>query len=113
MKELLKDMSHLEQQFAVLWEERYPNIDLFFDSVKPIDGRQFRLDFASVESKVAIEIQGGLRIASGGHNLGKDYEKLNLCQEQGWIIYLLAPQHITTEWIDRIALIIENRIKIR
>lgn len=57
-----------------------------FDTV-----RRFRFDYAILEPKIAIEIDGGLWIDGGGrHNRAKgfinDMEKLNLAASQGWRI---------------------------
>ena len=50
--------------------------------------RKFRFDFAILEHKIGIEIQGGQWLTKSGHNTGKglqkDYEKLNLAQIEGW-----------------------------
>lgn len=58
--------------------------------------RKFRFDFAWVEGKVAIEVDGGIwRGAAGGHTSGtgkmRDMEKDMLAQLDGWQVYRFAP----------------------
>ena len=52
-----------------------------------IKGRKFRFDFAWIERKLLVEINGGTYTV-GAHSTGKgiarDYEKSNLAQLQGW-----------------------------
>lgn len=59
--------------------------------------RGWRLDWAWVEDKIAIEIQGGLFV-QGRHNQGaslvKEYEKLNEAQVMGWRVFLVTPQQV-------------------
>lgn len=51
--------------------------------------RKWRLDFAFVEQKLGVEIQGGA-FSSGGHSRGagqaKDHQKINEAQKLGWMI---------------------------
>ena len=82
----INDMSKLEDLFAQLWVEKYPNINLI-SQYKLIPNRQFLADFAYLESKVAIEIQGGW--IKGGHTTGRellaDCEKSVLAASLGCI----------------------------
>jgi len=52
-----------------------------------IKGRKFRFDFAWVERKLLVEVNGGT-YAKGAHSTGRgiarDYEKANLAVLQGW-----------------------------
>lgn len=57
------------------------------------EGRQWRLDVAWPEAKVALEINGGIW-TGGRHTRGtvlKDYEKLNAAQRDGWVVLQCAP----------------------
>lgn len=49
--------------------------------------RRWKIDFADVPNKIAVEIEGGLFVY-GGHNRGRDYiedlEKYNALTVQGW-----------------------------
>jgi hypothetical protein len=98
--------SHLERQFADLWLSTYPAIDLHSE-YRFSPPRRYRWDFCHLESKVAIEIQGGVWMAKSGHSGGtglvKDYEKLCLAASQGWRVFLLADAMITGEWLGMIA----------
>ncbi len=52
--------------------------------------RKFRFDFAWIEQRVAVELQGGVWIR-GRHTRGGGYEtdceKMNLAQSLGWQVY--------------------------
>ena len=61
--------------------------------------RRWRFDFAFVEEKIALEIEGGIWKGSvGGHTSGtgypKDCEKYNLAAANGWSVY-----RFTTEMV--------------
>jgi hypothetical protein len=105
-------MSNLEDKFAQLWTTRHPNIILERE-ILAIPKRKFRLDFASSEALVGIEIQGQLW-HKGRHNTGtgllSSYEKHNLHILYGWSVFQLADKMITEEWIDKIANIIANKL---
>jgi hypothetical protein len=98
--------SHLEQQFADLWLDLYPDIDLHSE-YRFSPPRRYRWDFCHLESKVAIEIQGGVWMGKSGHSGGtglvKDYEKLCLAAARGWRVFLLADSMITDEYLGSIA----------
>lgn len=101
--------SHLEQQFAELWLSLYPTIDLHSE-YRFSPPRRYRWDFCHLESKVAIEIQGGVWMGKSGHSGGtgvlKDYEKLCLAAAKGWRVFLLAESMITDEYLGAIAVAI-------
>lgn len=69
--------------------------------------RKWRLDFAIVDAKVGIELQGGLFI-QGRHTQGaallKEYEKLNAAQALGWRVGLFTPQQniAAMDWLDSV-----------
>jgi hypothetical protein len=52
--------------------------------------RKWRFDFAFLERKIAVEIEGGTWI-NGRHNRGssiaKDFEKYNAAASLGWLVY--------------------------
>jgi hypothetical protein len=99
-------MSHLEQQFADLWLSLYPDIDRGSE-YRFSPPRRYRWDFCHLESKVAIEIQGGVWMGKSGHSGGtgvlKDYEKLCLAATKGWRVFLLADSMINDEYLGAIA----------
>jgi hypothetical protein len=103
--------SHLEERFADLWLSLYPDIDLHSE-YRFSPPRRYRWDFCHPESKVAIEIQGGVWMRRSGHSGGtglvKDYEKLNLAASLGWRVFLLAESMIDPLWLETIALTING-----
>lgn len=56
-----------------------------------IKGRKFRFDFAWLERKLLVEVNGGT-YTQGAHSTGRgiarDYEKANLAVLQGWRVLL-------------------------
>ena len=81
--------------------------------------RRWRLDFANVSSKVALEIDGGEFLTGkkkGAHNRGSqmanDYEKRNAAIELGWVVFQLTGAMVNNDplgWAKRIADVIEER----
>ena len=62
-------------------------------------GRKFRFDFAILDKKIAIEIEGG--VWSGGrHTRGagysKDMEKYNLATLNGWRLLRYTPDQLNS-----------------
>ena len=94
--------SELEITFANLWVAYYPEIDLYSEHrfAKP---RRFRFDFAHLESKVAIELQGGIFNLNTRHINGaalvKEHEKLNLAASLGWRLF-----YVSTKTVNDISL---------
>ncbi|MGL5807005.1 MAG: hypothetical protein ACRC11_16450 [Xenococcaceae cyanobacterium] len=104
-------VSSLELEFDSLWESLYPDLDLETE-VLLIPGRKFRFDYAHIEAKVAIELNGQiwrLGAHSSGTGLQRDYEKLNLAQALGWCVFQLSSEMITRYWADKIAQVIRAR----
>lgn len=73
--------------------------------------RRWRFDYAFLEQKVAIEIDGGAFLAGGGrHTRGvgfeRDCEKLNAAAVAGWRLLRFSPRMVQTgaalDWITRI-----------
>lgn len=68
--------------------------------VKVTEKRRFRFDFAWMNEKLAVEIEGGIWI-QGRHTRGvgyvKDMEKYNLAAEAGWRVLRFTPQQIKKE----------------
>lgn len=77
--------------------------------------RRWRFDYALLEHKIAIEIDGGVWLKGGGrHNRGagfiKDMEKLNAAASLGWLILRFTPQQrLKSETLE----IIHQTIKLR
>lgn len=59
--------------------------------------RKWRFDFAWLDQKVALEVEGGIWIG-GGHNRGKgfakDIEKYNEAVRLGWRVLRCQPKEI-------------------
>lgn len=114
----IKFNSHLEFQFAHHWDILYPNIDLVHDcTIEAVSsiGDSYRYDFLQFQSKVAIEIQGGVWSPKMAHNSGaglqRDYHKCNLAQICGWNAFMLSEDMLTDEWLHLIAKHIKSRLK--
>ena len=103
-------MSHLEEQFARLWLDLHPNIDLYSE-YRFLPSRRFRFDFAETKTKIAIEIQGG-NWGRGRHTNPKalinEYEKLSLAALHGWRVFLLSGEMVNEEWVNAIAEVIKK-----
>ncbi len=59
--------------------------------------RRWRFDWAFIEPKLAVEIQGGT-FSGGRHTRGgalrKEYEKLNAAACLGWRVLMLLPEQV-------------------
>lgn len=99
-----------ESKFIEYWEFLYPDIDLYRE-YKFLPDRRFRFDFASVDSRVGIEINGG-NWTRGRHTnpraLQSEYEKLNLATLNGWRVFVLSPEMIEEKWLNMIAATIQK-----
>ena len=77
--------STLEELFA--FQATAAGLPAFEREVCVIPGRKFRFDFAFIEQKLLVEIQGGT-YNGGAHGRGvginRDYEKGNLAVMHGW-----------------------------
>ena len=121
-------MSALEDQFLSLWQAHYPQLVLereFSDIdawekdyqeryLKSKRSKRYRLDFAHLESKVGVEIQGGV-YNRGRHVTGSGYErdckKYNLAYTSEWTIFLLTNSMAKdSAWLSLIASHIDARL---
>ena len=104
-------ISSLEFEFDLLWDDLFPDLDLDTE-VRLIPKRRFKFDYVNFPAKVAIEINGQIW-HKGGHSTGKslmrDYEKLNLAQQEGYCVFQLSKEMITEQWLKAIADTIRNR----
>jgi very-short-patch-repair endonuclease len=105
-----KKESVLEKKFRLLWGTINGPELVQEHRFHPV--RKWRYDFAHLESKVAVELQGG--IWSGGrHGRGYgivgDYEKLNESQFCGWVVIQLSAKQITLDNIEKIHNLILQR----
>lgn len=61
--------------------------------------RRWRFDFALLDHKIGIEVEGGIWLgAKGGHTSGtgytKDLEKYNEASQLGWKLLRFTPQQV-------------------
>ena len=92
----------LEKQTGLKWIPEH----------KFLQKRKFRFDFAQIELKIAIEIEGGLW-TQGRHTRGKGYvsdmEKYNLAVLQGWHLLRFTPDEMRkTSTYEQINELINN-----
>ena len=94
--------SDLELTFAGLWVSYFPDIDLYSEW-RFAPPRRFRFDFAHLESKVAIELQGGIFNPNTRHINGaallKEHEKLNLAALHGWRLFYVSTKTVNDQYI--------------
>jgi very-short-patch-repair endonuclease len=86
-------------------------------------GRCHRFDFCFPEHSLAIEINGGNHmvkysrktgryVAVGRHTQERDYEKMNLAAELGWLVLQFTPAMLEKEpskCINQVLRIIKNK----
>jgi very-short-patch-repair endonuclease len=79
--------AQLEQRFIEAWCRLFPSLPRPTMQHKFHKTRLWRFDFAWVDQRLAVEIQGGAFVG-GGHNRGfqqaKDYEKQRAAVKLGW-----------------------------
>jgi len=80
--------SKLEHQFSIALRAHGKDLPPHETEVRFTPPRLFRWDFAWVDQKVAVEIEGGIYQAKGGHTNVNGYnancEKHNLGELNGW-----------------------------
>lgn len=78
--------------------------DLKLDIVKEhkfLPNRRFRFDYAILEYKIAVEVEGGIWLKGGGAhsrpaNILRDMEKYTLASVDGWVVIRRTPQQLIT-----------------
>jgi very-short-patch-repair endonuclease len=80
---------------------------------KFMEGRKFAIDFAWLDKKLAIEIEGGTWI-NGGHNRGvifeSNCEKYNELAKRGWTLFRFTTGMVTT---GQAILFVEDFLKMK
>lgn len=76
--------------------------------------REWRFDFAYVDQKIAIEIEGGTKYGKSRHSRGEgfkaDCEKYNTAALLGWAVYRFTTDMVTRgEAIDFVRSLLANR----
>ena len=107
-----KPPSRLERKFLLYWQSlggpRLEREHRFHPT------RKWRADFAHVESRTLIEIEGGIYLAGGGrHNRAAgfvaDLEKYLEASLAGWHVVRLADALITAPNIERLIRAVQGR----
>jgi very-short-patch-repair endonuclease len=104
--------SKLESRFLLLWRvAQGPPLDR---EVKFHASRRWRADFAHMESRTLIEIEGGIFIPGGGrHSRGagyaKDAEKYLEAVLAGWTVIRLTEKQLDLDFIERIVSLVSAR----
>ena len=97
-------MSALERRWQLCW--RAVNGPELVREHRFLETRRWRFDFAHVETKTAIEIEGGVW-TGGRHTRGSgfiaDAEKYNESALMGWTVFRLPGQMVNVEWAKQIA----------
>ena len=101
--------SRLESRFLLLW--RVAGGPPLEREVRFHTSRRWRADFAHLESRTLIEIEGGIFLAGGGrHNRGggyaKDAEKYLEAALAGWRVLRLTAAQLEIGFIERIVCLI-------
>ena len=101
-----KGPSSAENKFMLLWRS-IKGQPYIFDTFKFHPERRWRFDFAFVEQKVAVEVEGGVFMGKfGGHTSGVGYtkncEKYNEAALAGWTVFRVTPAQIETKLLTRI-----------
>ena len=96
--------SRLEDRFLFLWKlAKGPDLEREY---RFHHERRWRADFAHMEARVLIEIEGGLWV-NGRHNraagFNADLEKNLEASLAGWRVFRLGPDQITMENVERLA----------
>ena len=97
--------SRLEAKFALYWRSLGgPDLEREF-RFHPT--RKWRADFAHVESRTLIEVEGGIYISGGGrHNRAAgfvaDLEKYLEAALAGWRVVRLAEPFLTAPLVERL-----------
>lgn len=95
--------SKLENKFLLYWRANNgPSLEVEY---KFCPERKFRADFAYIEPKILIEIEGGQWIMGRhqrGSGYGKDAEKYNIATALGWMVFRLTSSMITADYVEDI-----------
>lgn len=93
-------MSNLNEEFEQ--QLIYIGLTNYEREYRAIPGRRFRYDFAFVEDKLLIEINGGIYRYNPSHasagNIRRDYEKLDMAVLYGWRQLIFAPDMVQSGW---------------
>ncbi len=103
--------SRLEERFLFLW--KLTNGPPLEREYRFHHERRWRADFAHLESRCLIEIEGGIWV-NGRHNraagFNADLEKYLAAGLAGWRVFRLGPDQITIENVERLGLLVTSAI---
>ena len=106
----MRNRSQLELKFILLWKE--VEGQSLCEEHRFHEKRKWRFDFAHIEAKVAIEIEGGIWNQSR-HTKAvgyiKDCEKYNTALFNGWAVIRLPSHWITEEVLLSVKKLIKER----
>ena len=89
--------SKLEDKFAALWESQAADCAKPEREYRFHPERKWRFDFAFPDSRVAVEMEGGIW-TGGGHNRGTIYntncDKYNAAAMLGWTVLRYTTNHL-------------------
>jgi hypothetical protein len=96
------------QAWAYYWHIYAPDMPRMI-SEHPFDkhiGRRHRFDWADIEARVAVEIDGGQFAPGGGrHASDADREKLNIAASLRWLVFRFSPQQLQRDPAHCVALV--------
>ena len=103
--------SRLEERFLFLWKlAKGPSLEREY---RFHPKRRWRADFAHLESRCLIEVEGGIWV-NGRHNraagFNADLEKYLEASLAGWRVFRLGPDQITIENVERLGLLVTSAI---
>ena len=106
--------SPLEKKFMTLWQEYWPELYLY-QEYQVSKARRYRADFCCPQSRVVIEIQGGIWMPRSGHNSGsgitRDCEKACFYAMRGYLYFPLVSKMITRTNVIDIGKVIKFRLE--
>lgn len=77
--------------------------------------RRWRFDWALIDQRIALEVQGGLFMPGGGgrHSRGaalrKEHEKMNAAAALGWVILYVMPEKLLSDGPDLFGRVLTGR----
>ena len=101
--------SRLEERFLFLWKlAKGPSLEREY---RFHPKRRWRADFAHLESRCLIEVEGGIWV-NGRHNraagFNADLEKYLEASLAGWRVFRLGPDQITMENVERLGVLVTS-----
>lgn len=105
--------AQLEQRFIEAWRRMFPKLPCPVMQHHFHPTRKWRFDFAFIDQRLAVEIDGG-SFVGGGHNRGaqqqKDYEKHRAAVKLGWRLlrYNTADMKDTESVVTEVAEVLCN-----